>query len=154
MTNQTLALFIVLAAIVLGLSIYLGILYSKLRARNKDLIEARRLAEEAIRERRRDIERSLETLALVIIQEQCDPTEGCIRVKKLIDEIEDLSDRPELSVFHEMYDEVKHFAIKEEYRNLSKQEAFKQDNLRFKIEEKYLDDLKEASERLRTILGK
>ena len=153
MTTQTLIIFILLALVVLGLSIYLGVLYSKLRAQNKALIKARETAEIAIKERRKDIEMSLDTLALVIMQDQCEPTEGCIRVKKLIDEVEEYRDHPELEVFHTMYAEVKDFAIKEDYRNLSRQDAFKQDNKRFQVEEKYLSALKDASKSLRDILS-
>ncbi len=37
----------------------------------------------------------------------------------LIEEIEELGEHEDLVVFHEMYAEVKDFAIKEDYKNLS-----------------------------------
>ena len=153
METSTIILFSILALVVLALSVYLGFLYSKLRSRKQAFEEAQKRADENNRERRLFIEESLRTLALVLIQEQCDPTEACIRIKKLIDEIEALDNKEELKVFHEMYEEVKHLAIKQEYKDLSKQAAFEQDNQRFAIEEKYSARLKKASKNLRDLLS-
>lgn len=152
MRTEIIALFAVLAIIVLGLSIYLGNLYSRLRSQRATLDKALKQANLAWEERDKDIRSSLRTLALVIIQEQCEPTEGCIRIKKLVDEIESLKDRDELSVFHDMYEEVKEFAILQDYKDLSAQEKFRQDNKRFAIEEKYAARLKKGSENLRALL--
>lgn len=147
-------LFIILGIITLGLSIYLGILVSKLRAQNRQLKSAKEQAEENRVKRDNNIKESLSTIALALIQDQCGPTEGCIRIKKLIDEIEYLKERDELNVFHQMYEEVREFATHQEYKDLSKQEAFKQDSARFKIEHKYLERIKEASKDLRNIIAK
>lgn len=152
MKPEIIAIFAFLGLLVLGLSLYLGVLYGKLRARKKELEEARIGAEKAWAERELKIKDSLRTLALVIIQEQCEPTEGCIRVKKLMDEVAFLKDREELVVFHKMYEEVKDFAILQDYKDLSSQEKFVQDNKRFALEQKYSDSLKEASESLKKIL--
>lgn len=154
MDTKLVFLFTLLGATVLGLSIYLGVLLRKLREQKKFLEQTQEAARESWRRREGDIRGSLQTLALVIIQDQCEPTEGCIRVKKLVDEIDYLKDRQELAVFHEMYEEVKEFAILDDYKSLSKQEKFRQDNKRFSVEEKYNARLKKASKDLRDILAR
>lgn len=154
METSIIIVFAILSLIVLGLSVYLGILYGRLRRKRQDLARLEMQAERNQAERESGICQSLETLALVIIQEQCEPTEGCIRVKRLMDEIDYLREREELAVFHEMYEEVKELAILQEYKDLNKQERFRQDNLRYGIEEKYGARLKQASQSLRDILSK
>ena len=154
METSIIIVFTVLSLIVLGLSVYLGILYGRLRRKRQELARLELQAERNQAERESDICQSLQTLALVIIQEQCEPTEGCIRVKRLMDEIDYLKEREELAVFHEMYEEVKELAILQEYKDLSKQERFRQDNLRYAVEEKYGARLKQASQSLRDILSK
>lgn len=154
METKYIILFAALAAAVLGLSIYLGFLLRKLKAQRDALARAGEAANLARSEREADIRQSLRTLALVIIQEQVEPTEGCIRVKKLMDEIDYLKDREELAVFHEMYEEVKDFAILRDYKDLSKQEAFRQDNRRYVIEDRFNPRLKRASQVLRDILSR
>lgn len=145
-------LFVLLAGVTLVLAIYLGILAHRLYLHR---LEAQRRVQEyekGMQERQKRIFESLDTLALVAIQDQCPPTEACIRIKRLIDEFSWLKEREDLSVFHQMYDEVKHLAILEDYKKLSKQERFSQDSQRLALEQKYSTRLKQASEKLREIL--
>ncbi len=153
MENYIIILFIALGLIVLGLSIYLGVLYGKLKAQKQAQIEQDAKVDRLLKERDEQIIESLDTIALVLIQEQCEPTEGCIRIKKLVDEIEHLKDREELVVFHEMYEEVKGFATLQDYKDLDKRERFKQDNRRYAIEEKFNQRIKKASQHLRDIIS-
>lgn len=153
MDNSILLLFIALGLIVLGLSVYLGILFGKLKAQKQAQIAQDEKVERLLKERDEQIIESLDTIALVLIQEQCEPTEGCIRIKRLVDEIEYLKDRDELVVFHEMYEEVKGFATLQDYKDLNNTERFKQDNRRYAIEEKFNQRIKKASQHLRDIIS-
>ncbi|MEX0799456.1 MAG: DUF2489 domain-containing protein [Bacteriovoracaceae bacterium] len=153
METATLILFGCLALIVLGLSLYLGLLYGKLLGQKKLSRERQGARERNEKERKNNIKESLNTLALVVMQEQVEPAEGCIRIKKLVDEIEFLKDREELQVFHEMYEEIKEFAVLDDYKELNKQEKFDQDKKRYAIEDRYNIRLKEASKNLREILA-
>ncbi|MCO4753332.1 MAG: DUF2489 domain-containing protein, partial [Bacteriovoracaceae bacterium] len=78
MDNSILLLFIALGLIVLGLSVYLGILFGKLKAQKQAQIAQDEKVERLLKERDEQIIESLDTIALVLIQEQCEPTEGCI----------------------------------------------------------------------------
>ncbi|MBC76706.1 MAG: hypothetical protein CME64_11890 [Halobacteriovoraceae bacterium] len=154
MASSYIILFSVLALIVLALSVYLGVLYGKLRAQKQAKLDQDKRVEELLKEREETIIESLDTIALALSQGQCEPTEGCIRIKRLVDEIEVLRDEEGIAVFHEMYEEVKHFATLQDYKDLSKQEAFEQDNKRYAIEEKYNQRIIKASKNLRDLISK
>ena len=129
--------FTILAVLVFVLASYLGYLMSRLKLqkqvmhlRDKQLQEERAKRIESIRE-------SLRIISLAVIQEQCEISEGCIRIKKLLDQLEDLKKQVGLSVIDDLYGKIEHFAILEERKNLSKQEKFDQDKERFQIEDDY-----------------
>ncbi len=154
MTSSYVVLFGILGLIVLALSVYLGVLYGKLRVQKQAKLAQDKKVEQLLKEREETIIESLDTIALALSQGQCEPTEGCIRIKRLVDEIEVLRDEDGIAAFHEMYEEVKDFATLQDYKDLSKQERFKQDNQRYAIEEKYNQRILTASKNLRNLISK
>lgn len=140
-------IFTFLAVIVFVLGTYLGFLINKVKLQKKmnDLRDQE--IEQLRREREQSIKESIEILARAVINEQCEISEGCIRIKKL-SEIIDFNISSELYVINKMYEEIKHFPILEERNTLSKQEKFNQDKKRFSIEDKYSAEIKMACKRI------
>ncbi len=136
-------IFIVLSVLVLGLSIYLGILLSQVKKKNDKMREEKEKKDLFIKD-------SLKVIALATIQGQCDLSECCIRVKNLIDYFPKLASKAEFQVFQQMYEEIKSFPTHERRLEQSKQQIFQQDSLRFKIEDRYREDMIKSLDLLRT----
>lgn len=146
-----------LGLIVLLLSIYLGYLLQELRKQKKKVEEAEKFLSQKNQERHEFRVSSLETIALATLQEQCEISEACIRIKKLLEYYPDVADQKSLVIIQEMYNEIKSFDTLEARNALSKQEKFKQDTQRFKIEEQYresfLEALKELQKSIKSLKG-
>lgn len=141
--NQILV-FSLLAVVVFVLSTYLGFLYNKLRMQKK-YIELKEIEyKEAIEKRESSIKESLFQISRAVINDQCEVSEGCIRITKLKEIIPSLEEIEELKVFNHMFSEIEKFPYLEARDELSKQEKFKQDNERFAIEDKYRDRIKQG----------
>lgn len=82
---------------------------------------------------------SLRIISLAVVQGQCEISEGCLRIKKLMELIEGLEPKKEYEVFSEVYEEIRGFAYLEARDALSNQERFEQDTKRYQIEQKYQD---------------
>tara|TARA_R110000868_G_scaffold132380_2_gene343098 strand:- start:28478 stop:28924 length:447 start_codon:yes stop_codon:yes gene_type:complete len=80
---------------------------------------------------------SARIVALAVVQDQCEPSEGCLRLRYILAQ---LGESREL--LERMGDELAHFATHKERKQLPVQERHKQDRHRFMIEEKYSGDLK------------
>lgn len=132
-------IFIPLGLIVLGLSIYLGMLWHRLRWQSHQ-------QQEKLKQRTEHIRDSIYTIALATSQKQCELSECCIRIKHLLD-FHPRDERFEL--IYQMYDEIKDFPTHEERRQQSKQETFQQDSQRFAIEEKYQGGMDKVLELLK-----
>lgn len=140
--NQIL-IFTLLSVIVFTLATYLGFVLNKVKVQNK--INKLHLQEiEQLRiQRELSIKESIRILAKAVRDEQCEISEGCIRIVKLC-EIIDLQNLKGFDVFNELYQEIKDFPFLEQRESLSKQEKFGQDNKRFAIEQKYEKRIKSA----------
>ncbi len=136
-------IFIVLSVLVLGLSIYLGILLSQVKKKNDKIREEKEKKDLFIKD-------SLKIIALATIQGQCDLSECCNRIKNLIDYFPELANKAEFQVFQQMYEEIKSFPTHERRLEQSKQQIFQQDSLRFKIEDRYREDMIKSLDLLRT----
>jgi hypothetical protein len=71
------------------------------------------------------------------VQKQCELSEACIRLKKLLENYPSIAQESEFLPIQEMYTEIEQFPYLESRNSLTKQERYKQDNARFKIEEAY-----------------
>lgn len=78
---------------------------------------------------------SARIVALAVVQGQCEPSEGCLRLRYIL---EQLGDSREL--LERMGDELNVFATHKKRELLSVQERFKQDQQRLSVEEKYRDE--------------
>lgn len=145
-------IFILLGAVSFGLAVYLGILLNKLRLQKKSKDDVLNYIAEKNQKRIEDIYESLRIIALAVIQDQCEISEGCIRIKKLIDLTENLKEEESLAYIHKAYDDFEQFPFLEERKKLSKQEKFRQDNRRFELEKIHMESIKKACEKLLDLL--
>lgn len=145
---MTYLIYGILSVITLGLAIYAGRLLLQLKRRRSAGIEGEKYLEKMNQDRHQERIESIITISLALTQQQCDPAEACIRVKKLLEYYPDIARQDEYQVIEQMYQEVKDFDILEDRQALSKQEKFTQDNQRFLIEDKYKESLKVALSKL------
>jgi hypothetical protein len=151
MQQSTLIIYSLLGVVVFGLAIYLGILLNKLRLQKIANQQLQLQLEEQKKKRFDDIRDSLRIIALAVTQDQCEVSEGCIRIKKLLDLLEDFN-APQLDTFHEAFTEFDQFDYLDARKSLSKQEKFRQDNRRYMLEEKYHNSIKKSCQHLLTML--
>ncbi|WP_241971819.1 DUF2489 domain-containing protein [Aliidiomarina taiwanensis] len=118
------------ALIILGLSIYAGILFSRLHKQNKEIAagEAKRL--EYIHE-------SIATIALAMQQGQCELSEGCIRLAVLLDNVPNAEQQgfaKRFPAIHSMFEKIKHMPTHDARKTYPKKEIRKMDREREKLE--------------------
>lgn len=119
--------------IIAGLAFYAGRLLFLLSKQNKKQQAARK-------ERIHNITQSIETISLAMKQQQCDLSEGAIRVCHLLEALPiqplpDFSDKfPQI---FSLFEAIKHFATLDARQALNKQERRKQDLEREEIESSY-----------------
>ncbi len=134
------------ALIIIGLGIYAGRLLFLLQAQND--------RQTAVRNKRiQNISESIQTIAFAMEQQQCDPSEGAIRICNLLLAIP-IVPQPDYKLDYpaifELYDRIKHFPTLEARNSLSKKERRKQDREREQIESELSSDVQKEVSRLRT----
>ena len=129
----------VLGIVTFVLSIYLGLLIRKLKAKN---IEQKTLLEEHMQQAQEKAEYYKESILIIAkatIQGDCEISEACIRIQKLLVFFPEISKEEEFSILQEMFQELNHLAYLDERKKLSKNELNNEDQQRFKIEGKFKD---------------
>ena len=150
MLTTKISLLILAGIIILALSGYAFYLHRQLRnklaeAKEKD-DEERQLAQDNLDKRNNNIIADIRFIAQSLISEQCEITEGVLRIHHLSDALDiDIMQQQAFSTLHSHFNQCKTMAIKEAYKALSKKERFQQDQQRFRLEESHKDGvLKEA----------
>lgn len=135
--------------IIIVLSFIAGRLWRELSHRKVMQIKSDLERAQKETERKEFVEESLRIISKAVVEGQCDLSEGCIRIRMLIDRTDRINHKHEdYKVFFEMYEEIKHFKTHEARKELSKQELYNEDKERYLIEERYKDSFLEASRRL------
>ena len=142
--NQLL-IFIILGVVLFILSIYLGIVLNKVKAQGNYIKEQKAKAVVEAAKRELFILESIEIISKGVIQDQCEVSEACLRIKNLKDQLPYLSVDVDLSIFDKMYAEIEQFDTLDARKELSNQNRYNQDKARFKIESEYADRIKEAA---------
>ena len=86
---------------------------------------------------------SARIVALAVVQEQCDLSEGCLRLRFIMNQ---LGDPREL--LEQMGEELKGFATHKNRQALPLDERFRQDKERFKIEQRYAKQMFELCQEI------
>lgn len=101
-------------------------------------------------ERRDSMIESIRILAMTLEQEQVEPSEGCIRIKGLLDHVapELLAQKP-YDVFQVMYEKTEHMPTHEARRQADPKLISRLDEERFALEAQYADSIQEAAVAIR-----
>ncbi|MFT6630672.1 MAG: cbb3-type cytochrome oxidase subunit 3 [Bacteriovoracaceae bacterium] len=144
--QYSLFIFVALGLIAFFLSIFLGITLTSLREQKKKQNDYKEKFEAELKKQDYYFKDSIITICKATIQGQCEFSEACIRIKKLLEYYPDIESKKEYKVIQEMYDEIKHFSTHAERLSLPKKEIFNQDKLRFSLEAKYEQDFRKSLE--------
>ena len=104
-----------------------------------------------LQQKRRDsMIESIRILAMTLEQEQVEPSEGCIRIKGLLDHVapELLTQKP-YHVFQVMYEKTEHMPTHEARRQADPKLIERLDEERFALEAEYADSIQEAAVAIR-----
>jgi len=97
---------------------------------------------------------SLRVLTVCILDDQMELSEGCIRIKVLLDNLApEWHHSPELSIFSEIYEALSHMPTHETRLKTDKRFVFKMDQQRFRIEKERKEEILAAASALQKRLA-
>ena len=127
---MNIAFYLVALAIIAGLSFYAGYLVFRLRTQQK-------LRKQKTQQRINKIFQSIQTIAKTLEQQQCNLSEGCIRIFHLLEALP-VKNKPDYSQqfigIYSLYNQVKDFPTHDVRKTQSKIETKKQDLQREELE--------------------
>ena len=127
---MNIAFYLVALAIIAGLSFYAGNLVLRLRTQQK-------LRKQKTQQRINKIFQSIQTIAKTLEQQQCNLSEGCIRIFHLLEALP-VKNKPDYSQqfigIYSLYNQVKDFPTHDVRKAQSKIETKKQDLQREELE--------------------
>lgn len=133
---------IVAFVVLLALACYAGWLHYKLyqhrqrKAQHEAEIERKKAEQETF------LRESIQIIAANLVHEDLNPSEGAIRIKRLMDGLElDQQERSQFAVFDHLYDAVKDMATHDARKALSPVERKRQDEEREQHEQKHKVEL-------------
>jgi hypothetical protein len=143
------------AAIIIGLAFYAGQLLYKLSAQKKLIIKTKaeqkqKLAQSRLK-RNAKLADSIHLLARAMNEEQCEFSEGCLRVWVLMSQYGFENERDLTAQYpgiHKMYQVVREMPTHEARKKYSKKEIFKQDKARWHAEKTLKDEIKADSAKI------
>jgi len=123
---------------------------AKLRAAQKDLKQA----EDSLEETQLGLIESLDILCRAMIDEQVEISEGCMRIKVLLDHLDaSLHNDSDYQVFNQVFELIEHMPRFAQRKEVSRRELEKLDEERFEVEQKFRTDAIRASRQLLAHLG-
>jgi|GEM_PF-1372856 hypothetical protein len=149
MTAQSAAILLAVAiAFLIPLAGYALHLHLEAKRQVARAVESR---DKETRQARSNILENLEILARAIEDEQMNPTEGCLRVRVLLDLLDEGGHvlREDLVVFDQIHQKAKHLATHQAREELPKDEKEKQDQERRALEEQFEAQIKQGASALR-----
>ena len=100
--------------------------------------------------RRANMIESIHLIAMAIEQDQVEHSEGCIRIKGLLDHVKpELLQQPDFEVFQIMYEKTEHMPTHEARRQADRRLIRKLDKERFALEDKYREQVQAAAKAIR-----
>ena len=131
-------ILIILVFIISLLSTFIFIILKRMKVQK---VRADEIIEKA-KEKEKYIIESLDIICKALIQEQCEASEGCIRIRMLLLRTDMIDEsKKEYNAIENMYQEIKDLKTHESRNDLSFQARTDEDKHRFKIEQKYHTDL-------------
>jgi hypothetical protein len=127
---MNIAFIVIASSIVVILAFYAGSLIFKLRAQRK-------VRNQKTQQRVDNISESIQTIAKALEQQQCNLSEGCIRLFHLLEALP-VKDKPDFSQqftgLYSLYEQVKDFPTHDVRKSQSKNETKQQDLQREELE--------------------
>jgi len=138
---MNIAFYLVALAIIAGLSFYAGYLVFRLRTQQK-------LRKQKTQQRINKIFQSIQTIAKTLEQQQCNLSEGCIRLFHLLEALP-VKEKPDFSLqfkgLYSLYEQVKdlptHDARKIQTKRETKQQDLQREELEAQLESQILNDV-------------
>lgn len=130
-------IFSFFAIVVFALAIYLGVIFGQLKKQGEEKRRLQEKLDEKIAEQDTYFKESIVFICKATIQGQCEISEACIRIKKLLEYYPDIESIEDFNVIQQLYTGIKDFATHSDRKELSKQEVFNQDKKRMKIEKDF-----------------
>jgi len=132
--------------IIMALSAYLGFLLMLVKHKKKIDQAEQFKKEKELNDRIEHFKESIKIISKATLQKQCEPSEACIRIEKLLDLFPDLKKSEELKPLIDFQKKLSVFDYLEARNNLPKQEKFNQDKERFEVEKEYADSFPKCLE--------
>lgn len=134
------------SAVGIVISIFLARFSFNTWKRIQTIEAAKKKHEEEAAKKKENAVNSVKVIAQCMIDEQVELSEGCIRIKVLLDHLApQLHDEEVFSVFSKMYDATEHMPTHEARKQTDKRIIFKLDQERFKLEDENKDEILLAS---------
>ncbi|MFT5592892.1 MAG: hypothetical protein ACI8SR_001258 [Oceanicoccus sp.] len=133
-------LYLAIAAIIILLILSAIAGYYLFKLRKAKQLQAKKIQQnqDAWQKHRNELASDLRFIANSMLQGQCEITEGCLRIVVLMDRLDDtLQHKPEFKTIQSHFAQTINMPTHEAYKALPKQEQFKQDKLRFNLEEQH-----------------
>ena len=150
MLEQSPWLFITLGLVLIAALLWLITWQLKTQQRAREAHEARVAELQAKAQEQRDyLIESVRVISLAIGDGQCEPAEGCIRLKKLLDHLAPhLHEHEQFSIFNRIYEATKHMPILEEWKKLKLKQRFELTQEREALEAQHRDEIVAAAQAL------
>jgi hypothetical protein len=144
------------SVIIVGLVFIAGLcwfIFTKLR--ELKVLKAQQAKNEAEQaEKRNYLKDSIKVIATSMLEGQVDLSEGCIRIKVLIDHLDaSLHEQASFKIFEQMYRDTKHMPTHQARKNTDKNFINKLDEQRFALEKQHRESIRQAAEELLEVLA-
>ncbi|MGO1502584.1 MAG: DUF2489 domain-containing protein [Marinobacter sp.] len=100
--------------------------------------------------RRQDMIDSIRVIAMAIEEKQVEYSEGCLRIKGLLDHVApELMEKPPYRVFMEVYEQLRHMPTHQARQDTEARFVAKMDKERFAVEKHHEDEIRRAATAIR-----
>ena len=146
--NELFPLLILSGLLVIGvLGWHAWALTQKVKAAEQKHLEEEALAAANLRAHQKELINDIHFVARSVIADQCEITEGILRLQYLINGLDpDAWLNRELVICRKHYEAVQNMPILDAYQQLSKKDQFKLDQRRWRLEEEHKSDIQRELE--------
>lgn len=139
--------FIIIALVVIGL--LLAYIWRQSKALSEQRLRDRK-TEQFQAKRRDEMVESIRVIAMAIEANQVEYSEGCLRLKGLLEHVEpELLEKPPFQVFQEVHDKISHMPTHRARKMTDSQTLEKMDQERLAVEQEHADDIRQAATTIR-----
>ena len=144
MQDSNIITYLAIAAIivVIILSVIAAYYLLKVRQQQSEHKAIQDKQQEQWRKQYRRLAEDIQFIANAMLQEQCEITEGCMRIKVLMDKLDDgLHTKPEFQGIQSFFKLTQDMPTHQAYKDLPRQEQFKLDQRRYALEDEHREQI-------------